>query len=291
MKCGWATSFLAYLPMAPNRVFLLFVFTLCLGFTAGRAAPNFVTSPQASVLVCGGSMMNGDRFADSVLTAMREHMAGCRNVALVLHASHPTERDAMEGRLQRAFVHLLGAGVKAESLHRRDAAGAKELLATADGIFIGGGETFVLLSEMYRAGQLEAIRARVLAGVPLVGSSAGANVAGPMIGTTNDFPTADVPSLKALGVFPAVINPHHPLPEAKAECDTRTWKIKTYLRFNSDETVLGLSNASLARLHGGHLTLPAGRGWIYRGTEVRAVFPGDGLDELLDRRPLAERKK
>ena len=84
----------------------------------------------------------------------------------------------------------------------------------------------------------------MLAGVPFAGSSAGANVAGLIIGTTNDFPTAEIPTRAAFGFLPATINPHHPLPDAKADYDTRAGKIRGYLRFNPEETVLGLGNAA-----------------------------------------------
>lgn len=251
------------------------------GATAPAAsAEGFATSAQASVLVCGGAMMKGNHFADSVLSVMREHYAGCRRVALVLHASHPTDRDVMEARLRTAFVHLLGDGVTVESLHRRDAAGARALLRAADGIFVGGGETFVLLGELQRTGQLELIRERVLAGVPYGGSSAGANVAGLRIGTTNDFPTAEVVSRAALGVFPAVINPHFPLPETKADHQARVGKLATYLKFNPDETVLALGDTSVARLHKGAVALAAGRGWLYRAAGGRELGVGEGVREL-----------
>jgi dipeptidase E len=237
----------------------------------------FAASP--SVLVSGGSMMNGNHFADSTLAVMRTHYADCKKIALVLHASHPTERDRMEARLQEAFRHLVGAG--AESLHRHDAAGAKALLEKADGIFVGGGETFVLLGELHRTGQLDIIKRRVAAGVPYGGSSAGANVAGLLIGTTNDFPVAEIPTRAALGVFPAVINPHHPAPETKADHDGRAGKIKIYLQFNLTETVLGLANASIARLHEGRVTLETGLGWVYRAGSSRALQPGDAVPELV----------
>ena len=258
---------------------------LCLGGWISRAkgeAPGFQTSTAASVLICGGSMMNGDRFADSVLASMREHYAGRTAIALILHASHPTERDAMELRLQKAFAHLLGAAVKAESLHRRDAAGAKELLRTADAFFVGGGETFVLLGELQRTGQLELMRARVLAGVPYGGSSAGANVAGLRIGTTNDFPTAEVVSREALAIFPTVINPHHPAatPAAKVEFAARVGKIGTYLKFNPEETVLGLGNAAIARLHGGRVAIMFGTAWLYASAGARALPVGEVVPGL-----------
>lgn len=260
---------------------LLLSFILVIGALSLSAAPQFRTSPSASVLVCGGAMMNGDHFADALLPVLREHFAGVKRVVLVLHATHPSDRDKMELRLQEAFSHL--AGIKAESLHRRDAAGQLELLRNAEAIFVGGGETFVLLGELRRTGQFELIRSRVLAGVPYGGTSAGANVAGLLIGTTNDFPTADIPSREALGLFPAVINPHHPAPEQKADFAGREGKIKNYLRFNPEETVFALGNASIARLHGGRVTFSAGLGWVYRADGVRSLKPGDEVPELTAR--------
>ena len=226
-------------------------------------------------------MMNGDHFADSTLPAMREHYAGCRRVALVLHASHPADRDRMETRLRAAFVHLLGsAEVKVESLHRLDDAGARELVAAADAFFVGGGETFVLIAELTRTGQLQEIRTRVLAGVPYGGASAGANIAGLIIGTTNDFPVADIPSRDALALLPATINPHHPAPEPKADYEARVGKIKGYLRFNPTETVLALGNASIVRLHAGRATLVVGTGWIYQASGMRELGLGIPVPEL-----------
>lgn len=258
------------------RFFILLLFVV-----EGVAAPAWQTSAKASVLVSGGSMMNGDHFADSVLATMREHYQGCRHVALVLHASHPDDRDRMEARLRAAFADV---GVtRAESLHRYDDAGAHRLLARADGIFVGGGETFVLLRELTRTGQLEQIRERVLGGVPYGGSSAGANVAGLIIGTTNDFPVTDIPSRDALALLPFTINPHHPLPSAKTEYDARLGKIKIYLRFNPDETVLALGNASIVRLHAGQATLVVGTAWIYGSGEVRQLKSQERIPESVVR--------
>jgi dipeptidase E len=242
---------------------------------AAAAEPVAPTSSPASVLVGGGTMMNGSHFADSVLPGLREHFRGCRRVALVLHATHPAERDKMEARLRLAFAHL---GVpEAESLHRHDAAGARRLLATADAIFVGGGETFALLAELHRTGQLAHIRERVKAGVPYAGSSAGANVAGMLIGTTNDFPVTDVPSREALELLPFTINPHHPLPAEKEDFAARAGKIEIYLKFNPDEAVLGLANAAMVRLHAGRTTVAAGTAWVYTATGVREFTVGERL--------------
>ena len=75
--------------MPTVRIFQLLVVGLLLaGRVMGAATRDegYQTSPQASVLVCGGAMMNGNHFADTVLPVMREHYAGCRRVVLVLHS-------------------------------------------------------------------------------------------------------------------------------------------------------------------------------------------------------------
>lgn len=244
-----------------------------------HAAAAPAAGGRPSILVSGGAMMRGDRFLPSVQGVMRAHFGTVRRLALVLHATHPSGRDAMEARIQAAFREL---GLRTvQSLHRHDPSGALVLLREADGIFIGGGETFVLLAELQRTGQLALIRERALAGVPCGGSSAGANVIGHRIGTTNDFPVVDVPTRDALGLLPVVINPHHPAPTNEAEFRVRAGKIRGYLRFNPGERVLGLGDAAVVRLHHGTARLAAGQGWLYEAGRDRELVAGEPVPELV----------
>ena len=113
----------------------------------------------------------------------------------------------------------------------------------------------------------------MLAGVPYNGSSAGSNVAGPVIGTTNDFPVVDVPTRAAFGIFPAVINPHHPA-ATDLDYSGRVNKVRIYTRLNPDETVLGIANGAVARLHQGKVTIEHGPAFYYHGTEAREIPEG-----------------
>lgn len=236
-------------------------------------AGQFATSPRASVLVSGGAIMRGNHFQDHVKRASAELYGPGRKILLVLHASLPGERDAMERRLQEAFADC--GGCAAESIHHWTGDAALEKIAAAGAFFVGGGETFLLLRTLYETGQLAAIRERVLAGAPYHGTSAGANVAGTVIGTTNDFPVTDVPGRAAFGIFPAVINPHHP-PVETPDGAGRAWKIRHYLTYNVNETVLGLGNAVLAWLRAGEVARPGGPGpaYLYHGAQSRPLAPG-----------------
>jgi dipeptidase E len=100
------------------------------------------------------------------------------------------------------------------------------------------------------------------------------------VGTTNDFPVVDVPSREALGFLPATINPHHPLPEEKAEFDGRAVKIRGYLKFNPQDRVLALANAAMVRLHAGQVRLVSGRAWLYLAGSRRELVHDEVVPEL-----------
>jgi dipeptidase E len=86
---------------------------------------------------------------------------------------------------------------------------AVALLDKVDGVFVTGGNTFRLLDKLQKTGLLEAIRDKVREGFPYMGASAGINVTGPTIMTTNDMPIVAPRDFKAMGLVPFQINPHY----------------------------------------------------------------------------------
>ena len=72
---------------------------------------------------------------------------------------------------------------------------------------MGGGNTYALLKRLRESGLLSVIRERVMAGMPYLGASAGSNVAGPTILTTNDWNVWASIASEPLGSF-LQHNPH-----------------------------------------------------------------------------------
>jgi len=234
------------------------------------AAPNFHTSPQASVMISGGTITRNGKFTDAVRAAHRLHYGERKKILLVLHATEPDRRDLDERKLQELFAD---DGFSSVSLHHWEGDEALEQIRRAEAFFVGGGETFLLLRTLIETGQLGLIRERVLAGVPYNGSSAGSNVAGPVIGTTNDFPVVDVPTRTSLGIFPAVVNPHHPT-VTDGDYPGRVNKVRIYTRLNPAETVMGIGNGAVARLHQGRVTIEVGPAFYYHHGEHHPLPEG-----------------
>lgn len=131
-----------------------------------------------------------------------------------------------------------------------------EALNNAKGVFVGGGNTFVLVSQLYRNEIIQPLREAIFNGTPYVGTSAGSNICGITMATTNDMPIMYPPSFKTLGVIPFNINPHYldPDPNSKHMGETRETRISEYHTQNNIP-VIGIREGSWIRVKGDSIVL------------------------------------
>jgi len=129
-------------------------------------------------------------------------------------------------------------------------------IANAKGIFTGGGNTFLLVSQLYKHEVLQPLRAAIFDGTPYLGTSAGSNICGLTMQTTNDMPIIYPPSFKTLGVIPFNINPHYldPIEGSTHMGETRETRIKEFHKFNT-LPVVGIREGSWIRVKGDQITL------------------------------------
>jgi dipeptidase E len=160
----------------------------------------------------------------------------------------------------------------------------REAVAKADAIFVGGGNTFRLLKALQDLELIGPIRRRIRSGAPYVGSSAGSNVAGPTIKTTNDMPIVQPRSFDALGLVPFQINPHFqdPDPTSTHMGETREERILQFLEEN-ETPVLGMREGAWIRVENRTIVLRGSNGAriFRRGEKPVEAVPGDEISGLV----------
>ncbi|WP_454711664.1 dipeptidase PepE [Cupriavidus nantongensis] len=192
-----------------------------------------------------------------------------RKVLFVPFAGVTFSFDTYEGMVKPVFEKL---GYALESIHH--SADPLRAVQDADAIAVGGGNTFALLKRLYDAGIVEAIRAKVRAGTPYVGWSAGSNVACPTIRTTNDMPIVQPPSLRALGLVPFQINPHFISGKpAGHNGESREERLAEFLHINAPEQVFALPEGSALYADG--------TTGLVLGERNALWFPGEGKVETI----------
>lgn len=229
------------------------------------------------LLLLSNSTQPGRGWLDHAAEAIVRHLRGATTLLFVPHALH--DRDGYAAKARERFAAL---GVRATSLHEaREPAAA---IAAAESLFIGGGNTFRLLDALQRQELLEPIRARVAAGMPYLGASAGSNVACLSLKTTNDMPIVQPPAFEALALVPFNLNPHYldPDPASRHMGETREQRIREFHEMNAPP-VVGLREGGWLEIEGPRLTLRGSGGvrLFRRGAEPTEHAPESDLSVLL----------
>lgn len=229
------------------------------------------------LLLISNSTLYGSGFLDHAEHEIRDFLGNVRRVLFVPFAIH--DQDGYAEKTRDRFKRM---GYEVESVH--EAADKQQSIIEAAAIFIGGGNTFRLLKTLYDFELLPLIKQRVEQGMPYIGSSAGSNVAGPTIKTTNDMPIVEPPSLRALGLVSFQINPHYldPDPNSKHMGETREERILQFLEDN-ETPVVGLREGAMIRVEQDRAVLRGSSGArIFRkGMPAIEVQPGADLSDLL----------
>lgn len=172
----------------------------------------------------------------------------------------------------------------------------------ADAIFVGGGNTWQLLRDLRSKNLMDAIRSAVDSGVPYLGSSAGSNVAGLTIGTTNDMPAAET-TRDALGLVPFNINPHYQdtirlTAQQRAAImsispqlgialnslgESRDTRLREYHALGNPETIVALREGAALKVEGNRMYATGTEGGkIFRpGKRMKEFYMSNDLDFLL----------
>lgn len=222
------------------------------------------------LLLLSNSTLPGENFFTWPKPYVSAFFQGRKRIAFVPFAAVDGQQDTYTERVREVFSSM---DLELIALHReKDPVAA---LAGADAVSVGGGNTFLLLRALYRTQLIRAIADQVRKGMPYLGWSAGSNVAGPTVMTTNDMPIVEVPTLRAMHLVPFQINPHYTeatIPGHGGE--SRDQRIEEYLAMNPAMPVVGLREGSLLHVKGDRVEL-AGKGMkLFRSGAAPKEFTG-----------------
>ena len=232
---------------------------------------------MASLLLVSNSTLHGSGYLDHAETEIRDFLKSGARIAFIPFALYDRNQYTDQARERWRAM-----GYDLVSVH--DVSNAQRAIKESDAVFVGGGNTFRLLKELYDWDLREVIRHAVEDGKPYVGSSAGSIVACPSLKTTKDMPIVQPPSFEALGLVRFQISPHYldPDPSSTHMGETQEQRILQFLEEN-EAPVVGLREGGILRVESGSITLKGSAGArVFRWKEQPVeVSPGAKLDSLL----------
>jgi dipeptidase E len=224
-----------------------------------------------NIIIASTSTLHGGDYLDYILPELKLHFKDCKTILFIPYArSGGISHDEYTAKVALAFAKI---DLAVKGIHEfEDPALA---IQDAQGIFTGGGNTFLLVSQLYKNNIMTVLSETVKNGTPYLGTSAGSNICGLTMQTTNDMPIIYPPSFQTLGLIPFNLNPHYLDADKQSTHmgETRETRIQEFHAFNS-VPVLGLREGSWLDVKGEKITL--------RGNLSARLFRQNQIPEELE---------
>ena len=194
-----------------------------------------------NLILASTSTIYGSNYLEYLMAELAQLFEGVQEILFIPYAQpNGITYNDYTAAVKKAFTRI---NISVKGIHELE----DEQLAVkkAQGIFVGGGNTFLLVKQLYDKGLMNILKIALESGIPYLGTSAGSNICGVTMQTTNDMPIVMPTSYETLGIIPLNINAHYldPDPTSKHQGETRETRIKEYHIFN-DTPVLGLREGS-----------------------------------------------
>lgn len=205
-----------------------------------------------NLLLASTSTLHGSDYLEYLLPELKQHFTNCKTILFIPYArpsgiSHEeyTEKTAL------AFAKIK---LNIRGIHEYE--NPVEAIQNAEGIFTGGGNTFLLVNELYRNKIMIPLKETLEKGIPYLGTSAGSNISGLSMQTTNDMPIVYPPSFQTLGLIPFNLNVHFQDADIQSKHmgESRETRINEFHQFNNFP-VLGLKEGSWLEIKANKIVL------------------------------------
>jgi dipeptidase E len=232
-----------------------------------------------NILIASTSTLANENYLEYLLPELTTHFQNCDTILFIPYA----RPGGISHQEYTAMVGLAFAKINKKVIGIHQFEDAAEAIKNAEGIFTGGGNTFVLVSQLHKNNVMEILSEVIKNGTPYLGTSAGSNICGLSMQTTNDMPIVYPPSFKTLGLIPFNLNPHYLDPDTSSKHmgETRETRIKEYHAFNT-VPVLGLREGSWLDVKGDTITLKGNlKARLFRQNQIpEELEPGTDLSFL-----------
>lgn len=200
-----------------------------------------------NILLASTSTLYGETYLSYLQSAIAELFTGISEIIFIPYARPGgISHDEYTAKVSEAFGML---PISVRGLHEFD--NPAQAISEARGFFCGGGNTFLLVKQLHEQGLMMLLKQMVNSGVPYLGASAGSNIGGINMKTTNDMPIVYPPDFTTMGLVPFNLNPHYldPNPDLKHNGETRETRIREFHTQN-DIPVVGLREGNWIRVRG-----------------------------------------
>ncbi len=214
-----------------------------------------------NIIIASTSTLHGGNYLEYLLPELQSFFSNVKQLLFIPYA-RPSgiSHDDYTKKVSEAFNKI---NILVKGIHEFE--NPVEAIENAEGIFTGGGNTFLLVSQLYKNNVIDALEKVVKNGTPYLGTSAGSNICGLTMNTTNDMPIVYPPSFRTLGFVSFNINPHYldPIEGSTHMGETRETRINEFHHFNP-QPVVGLREGSWLAVKGDSVKL--------KGTLTARIF-------------------
>jgi dipeptidase E len=217
-----------------------------------------------NILLASTSTLFGGTYLEYIRSEIAELFKGIDEIIFIPFARPGgVSHDDYTATARKFFSEL---DIKVKGLHEFE--DMIEAVNSGKGFFTGGGNTFLLVKTLHEKKLMNVLKKNIESGKPYLGTSAGSNIGGINMKTTNDMPIVFPPSFNCMGIVPFNINPHYldPNPNLKHNGETRETRIKEFLTQN-DIKVIGLREGNWIRKVENRITI--------EGIETTRIFEKD----------------
>ncbi|WP_416304935.1 dipeptidase PepE [Neptunicella sp. SCSIO 80796] len=229
-----------------------------------------------NLLLLSSSRQEQGAYLEHAQAMLNEHLQDVSELLFIPFAGVTVDWDSYTKMVQQALPQFNVTGI-------HQTTNARQALENAQAIVVGGGNTFNLLYQLYKQDLLNGIHRKVSAGTPYVGWSAGSNIAGNSIRTTNDMPIIEPPSFDALQLVPFQINPHYTDYQPPGHNgETRAQRLAEFMVLNPTMPVLAIREGSALKRQGNRLTLLGDKkGLVFVAGDQMNIEPHQDLSDYL----------